>query len=161
MDSTGSANLNENGIDEVDIPAVFNFGISFKPVSNFTAAIDYEYAPFSEAKFKMNNADVNQRNYVDRHTLKVGIEYMPVDYLSILAGYRNIPSTFVPDGAAVIDKGPDANSITGGISVHTFLGRFDLAYEYRSLKYYDSYFSNTNYVTQSYSNIMFGLLYSL
>lgn len=161
QDSAGASSIKQSGIDNVEIPAVFNFGISFQPAANFTAAIDYEYAPFSEAKFKMQNTDSNQRNYVDRHTLKVGIEYMPVDFLSILAGYRNIPSTFVPDGAAAIDNGPDANSITGGISVHSFLGRVDIAYEYRSLKYYDSYFSNTNYVTESYSNIMFGLLYSL
>lgn len=161
FDSTGTSSSNKSGVDKVDMPAVLNFGISFKPISIFTAAIDYEYAPFSDAKFNMSSDNVNQRNYVDRHTLKVGIEYMPIDYLSILAGYRNIPSTFVPDGAAQLDKGPDASSITCGISIHTFLGRIDFAYEYRNLKYYDSYFSNTNYVTQSYSNLMFGLLYSL
>jgi opacity protein-like surface antigen len=160
-DSNGTGITETSGIDKVEMPAVFNFGISFQPVSNLTAAVDYEYAPFSQAKFKLQNEDPTQRNYVDRHTLRVGLEYMPVDFLSILAGYRNIPSTFVPDGSAEIDNGPDANSITGGLSIHTFIGRFDLAYEYRSLRYYDSYYSNTNYVSQSYSSLMFGFLFSL
>lgn len=161
LDSNGSTTTNQSGIDEVKIPAVFNFGISFNPISNFTAALDYEYAPFSDSEFNLQNEQTIQNEYVDRHTLKVGIEYTPVDYLSILAGYRSIPSTFVPDGAAVLDNGPDASSITGGISIYAYFVRLDFAYEYRLLKYYDSYFSNTNYVTETYSNFMFGLQYSL
>ena len=160
-DSNGISSNKQTGIDKLKIPAVFNFGVSFKPVQNFTAAIDYEYAPFSKTEFEFSRNETVQNNYVDRHILKIGLEYMPTDYLSLLAGYRNIPSTFVPDGASETESGPDANSITGGLSIHTFLGRFDLSYEYRTLKYYDSYFSNTNYVTESYSNFMLGFLFSL
>jgi opacity protein-like surface antigen len=160
-DSNGTNTSQASGVDKLEIPAIFNFGVSFQPTSNFTAAIDYEYAPLSQAEFNLQVEDPTLRNYMDRHTLRVGLEYMPADFLSIMLGYRNIPATFVPDGAADVESGPDANSISGGLSFHTFIGRFDLAYEYRNLKYYDSYYSNTNYVTQTYSSLLFGFVYSL
>ena len=77
-----------------------------------------------------------------------------------MAGYRSIPARFVPDGSAIKESGPAANGYTLGASV--FLNRFgrvDIAYEYRRLRYYDSYFSNTNYVTESMN--VWSLAYSL
>jgi hypothetical protein len=88
------------------------------------------------------------------------LEFRATDYLSILGGYRDIPQTFIPDGAAFQDRGPTEESYTAGISLNLFLGRIDLAYEIRRLKYYDSYFSNTNYVYETYNNLLIGFTYS-
>ena len=74
-----------------------------------------------------------------------------------MAGYRYTTETFVPDGAAIKDRGPAATSYTLGASIKLFqMGRLDITYVIQHLKYYDSYFSNTNYVFESLDNFLFG-----
>jgi long-subunit fatty acid transport protein len=148
-----------SGTDEVQLPAIYNFGLSFQPVNNFLISFNYEYAPYSNAEFSFADGDTTFRHWVDQNSLGIGMEYKMFDFLSLLAGFRSIPEVFVPDGAAIKDKGPGSDSYNFGISVNTFIGRFDLAYEYRKLKYYDQYYSNTNYVFESNSSLMFGFTY--
>jgi len=157
----GSSTTNETktGTDEVQIPAIFNFGLSFQPVDAFLISFNYEYAPYSKAEFSFAAGDTTFRHWVDQNSLGIGVEYKMFEYLSLLAGFRSIPEVFVPDGAAIKDKGPGSDSYNFGVSVNTIVGRFDLAYEYRKLKYYDQYYSNTNYVFESNSSLMFGFTY--
>ena len=150
-----------SGKDKVDMPAVYNFGLSFQPVESFLISFNYENAPYSKATFNIASGDTAFRNWYDQNTLSFGAEYKMYKFLTLMAGYRSIPEVFVPDGAAIKDRGPLADSYNFGISVNTIVGRFDLAYEYRRLKYYDSYFSNANYVFESNSVFMFGFSYSL
>lgn len=151
-----------SGKDEVDIPAIFNFGLSFTPVEEFTIAFDYEHAPFNKAVYNLTSLEDESLNkWEKRNSIRFGIEYRAFDYLSLIAGYRSIPQVFIPDGSAITDKGPDANSYNIGVSINTFLGKLDIAYELRLLKYYDSYYSNTNYAFEKLTNIMFGYSYSL
>lgn len=155
-DSTEQSSSNQNGIDKLKYPAIFDFGASFIPVDNFIVSIDYEYAPLSKATFNLSDNGKYHYNWIDRHTIRVGAAYTPIELLTILLGYRSIPQVFIPDGAAINDAGPKANSYTVGLSFNTSLGRFDVSYEYRNLKYYDSYYSNTNYNTIENNNIFFG-----
>ncbi|MCK5504887.1 MAG: hypothetical protein KAJ10_06975 [Thermodesulfovibrionia bacterium] len=159
QDTNGTVSSNSSGTNKAEIPAIFNFGVSFQPVSNFIVAIDYEYAPLSETSFSLSQEYPYFKGWVDKHTFRFGIDYAPWDFLSILAGYRNMPTNFVPDGAAVRDSAPKANSYTFGLSFPTVFGRFDLTYEYRLLQYYDSYYSNTNYNTIEYNNLLLGYTY--
>ncbi|MBN1302090.1 MAG: hypothetical protein JW995_12825 [Melioribacteraceae bacterium] len=160
-DSVSLVKGNFTGTDKLDIPACFNFGIGFKPVDNFSLYVDYEYQPFNDASAKLFTNDTTFKSMPDRSVFKVGAEYSPFGFLTLMAGYRNIPSTFIPDGAAIKDRGPDADSYTIGLSINALFGRFDLAYEFRKLVYYDSYFSNTNYVTENFTNVLFGYVLSL
>ncbi|MBU1679946.1 MAG: hypothetical protein KKD86_14020 [Bacteroidetes bacterium] len=160
-DTANNTSTEKSGMDQFKIPAVYNFGVSFYPVENFLLALDYEYAPFSKGSYSIESSGEPNRKWSDRHTLKFGMEYSPFDFISLLAGYRNIPTTFIPDGTADKKSGPKADSYTFGLSIDTFFGRFDASYEYRILNYYDSYFSNTNYVTETYTNVMVGFVYSL
>lgn len=148
-----------SGTDEYELPAVFSFGFSFSPVETFNIEFDYEYAPYSKAKANLESNDPTFYNWTNRNIIKFGVEYRAFDFLSLMAGYRSIPQVFVPDGSAITDKGPDANSYTFGFSLDTDYGRLDVAYELRVLKYYDSYFSNTNYAFEKNSNLMFGFTY--
>jgi opacity protein-like surface antigen len=161
--TTGAVSVSQTlgGKDKVKIPAIYNFGLSFQPVDEFLIAFNYEYAPYSKAIFSFATPDQTFRQWSDQNTLAVGIEYKMYEFLSLMAGYRTIPEVFIPDGAAIKDKGPSANSYNFGVSVTTFVGRIDLAYQYRRLKYYDSYYSNTNYVFEANSSFMVGINYSL
>ena len=156
--NTSTENL--SGKDEAKIPAIYNLGISFQPVDDFLISFNYEYAPYSKTEFSLASPDTSFRKWADQNTLAFGLEYKMFDYLSLMAGYRAIPEVFIPDGAAIKDKGPGANSYNFGIGVTTFLGRVDLAYEYRVMKYYDSYYSHTNYAFESNSTLMLGFTYS-
>lgn len=149
-----------NGTDKFKVPAVYNVGISFQPVDDFTIAFDYEIAPFSKGEYERSAVDSTFNKWKNRNTLRFGIEYKASNFLTLMTGYQNIPQVFIPDGAAIKDKGPDANTYSIGASIILFLGRIDLAYEMRILKYYDSYFSNTNYAFEKSSNFIFGYTYS-
>ena len=149
-----------SGKDKVNVPAVFNVGISFQPANSFLFSFNYEFAPYSKTTFELASADTALRKWTDQNTIAFGIKYDWSDVITLMAGYRAIPEVFVPDGAAIRDKGPGANSYNFGISANTFLGRIDLAYEYRAMRYYDSYYTNTNFVVENNSTIMMGITYS-
>ena len=153
LDSTGQTSRNISGIDKMDVPWSLSVGIIVNPVDRFKVAFDYQYTPYSESKFSFDRDASTERTWPDQHILRFGAEYQAFEFLSLMAGYRDIPATFVPDGSAITDSGPSATGYTMGVSLDVFrYGRLDLAYEYRKLKYYDSYYSNTNYVTESLSN---------
>jgi hypothetical protein len=155
-----NSNVTSSGKDEVKIPAIYNFGVSFQPIERFLISFNYEYAPYSKAAFNFASRDTTFRNWVDQNSIGFGFEYKMFDFLSLLAGYRAIPEVFIPDGAAIKDKGPGSDSYNVGFSLNTFWGRVDFAYEYRRMKYYDSYYSNANYNFESNSTLMLGFTYS-
>lgn len=161
LDSNGIRSTKYSGTDKAEFPFVISAGVSFSPVENLSIVMDYRYAPFSQTKFTHALTDTTFKNWADQHTFSFGIDYRPVDFLSLQAGYRQIPQTFVPDGSAIRDSGPKAENVSVGLGIHTFLGTIQAAYQYRVLKYYDSYFSNTNYNTIIYSNILVGYKLSL
>jgi long-subunit fatty acid transport protein len=155
-----NSTLASSGTDEIKMPAIYNFGVSFQPVDRFLISFNYEYAPYSKAEFDFASADTTFRKWVDQNTLGFGMEYKMFDFLSLMAGYRVVPEVFIPDGAAIKDSGPASNSYNLGFSVSTGLGRIDFAYEYRRMKYYDSYYSNANYNFEANSTLMVGYTYS-
>jgi len=162
-DSISNNVSSSKGTDQFEVPYIYNFGFSYAPADNFIFSVDYEYAPYSKATMEFGAADsaynpITDRHtdLPDRHTIRIGALYTPIELISIMAGYRDTPSTYIPDGAAIQTSGPTSKSYTCGLSFNTDYGRLDLAYEYRLLKYYDSYYSNTNYNTNTYTNFMVG-----
>lgn len=160
-DTTGSTSSQSSGIDKFKYPAVINFGIHFTPSDMFLLSIDYQIVPFSKASFKLSSVDTTFRQWVNQNSLRFGVEFKASEHISILVGYRSISMPFVPDGAALTDRGPSSISYTAGVSFKILGGRLDAAYEINILKYYDQYLSNTNYKYQSLNNLMLGYTYNL
>lgn len=159
-DTSGSIESKKSGKDKFEFPASYTFGASITPVDQFTISFDYQFTNFSQGKFKITSLDTLHRDWIDQHIIRFGLQYRPFDFLSLLAGYREIPATFIPDGAAIKDAGPDTKSYTLGFSLKLFsYGQLDAAYDIRQFKYYDSYFSNTNYVYESLTNFMVAYTY--
>lgn len=154
FDSSGTVTVNSAGEDKFSLPATLSVGASFTPADRFTIALDYSFAKYSDAAFELGQADSLHRNWVDGTELRCGLEYRAFEFLSLQAGYRYQTETFVPDGAAIKDRGPAATSYTLGARLKSCHGWLNLAYKIRQLKYYDSYYSNTNYVYQSFDNLM-------
>lgn len=146
-----------SGKHSFEIPASISIGTSITPVNQFTFSLDYQFNNNSEAQIKLVPSDSIFKEFPDQSEIRCGIEYRPFNMLSIFAGYRYLTEIFVPDGAAIKDRGPAITSYTLGASIKLFqLGRLDIAYAIQRLKYYDSYFSNTNYVFEACNNFLFG-----
>ena len=139
----------------------YAIGISFNPIDDLTIAFDLEKGNYSKAEFNLANPDSTINNWADQTIIRFGAEYQLLDYVTLLAGYRNKTELFIPDGSAVKDRGPNAKTYSFGLSFDLNIARFDFAYELRDMTYYDSYFSNTNYNTQTYSNLLLGCTFSL
>jgi hypothetical protein len=155
-DQINSTAENTSGKDKTTIPLSYAVGVSFTPVKTFRIAVDMQNTNYSQSEFTFANGDSTHRGWVDQNLIGIGIEYKPWDWLSLLGGYRNLPEVFVPDGAAIKHRGPYAESFTLGLSVKALFGWFDVAYETRRMKYYDSYYSNTNYVMETLDRMVLG-----
>lgn len=140
--------------DYLDIPMGYAVGLSFTPAPGFRFALDYMRKNYASADFMYGLPDSTHRSWVDRKTISFGMEYQPWEMVGFRAGYSFQTQSFVPDGAALQDEGPAATSYTFGTSVFAFSGRFDIAYEYRYLKYSDIFYSNSNYNFKSLSNFL-------
>ncbi len=159
--------------DNLRIPGQWVFGFSIKPHDMLNFYFDLDYGAFSQSELELyipaadtltiNPADSSyhipwsdstSRNWVDRIILRSGLEYTPIKMLSILIGYQYQPQVFVPDGQAFSDQGPVAQGFTVGLRFNLQrFGSFACIYTNQSIKYYDSYYSNTNYAYNSISKI--------
>ena len=147
------------GTDKLKMPAIYYAGISFQPLKAFKVCFSYTVAPYTKASYTIASGDSSFRKWADQKTLSLGMSYEVNKYVTLMTGYRSIPEVFVPDGAAVRTHGPEANSYNLGASINTIWGTVDMACEYRMLKYYDSYFSNTNYAYESTVSLLLGYTY--
>jgi hypothetical protein len=143
------------------MPASYAVGLSFSPSETFTLSLDLEKFPYSQATFELATGDTIHKPWVDSNILRFGVEFRPSGFLSLLGGYQYIGQEFAPDGAAFRTEGPAASRYTMGASLHLGrMGRVDIAYHLQQLKYYDSYYSNTNYVLELFNRMTVEYVYS-
>lgn len=146
--------------DEIKLPAVLTFGISISPINSFTLSCDYEYAPYSKTEYNLAEKDTMFRKFLDRSILKFGARYKATKFLTFYAGYTNIPELFYPDGTDNNEAGPSSENYSFGFSIISKYGTLDVAYQWGRMKYYDQYYSNTNYATEITNKIYFGYSYT-
>ena len=136
-------------------PWKFGFSLGHTIGTNFAIGAEYEFQDMSTAKY----SDVDHReNYYFRnvnqitdqtlrgqHTLKVGVEYKPIDELSLRAGYNFVSSPFKKDAFRTIGyDGPytetdytnwgAVNRFTIGLGYRYKGGYFDIAWQYQAQK---------------------------
>lgn len=159
FDSVSTQNF--SGTDEVEYPFGYAVGLSFNPIDDLTLAVDFEKNNYSNAKFKITSVDSSDYKWSDQIIIRVGSQYKLTDYIHLMLGYRSDTQDFIPDGAAIKDYGPINKSYSAGISLLFEPIQLDIAYEYSRLRYYDSYFSNTNYNTKRKSNLLMSFTINL
>jgi len=155
-DLNGSETGAVNGEDRMKVPLSYAFGLSLKPVESFRFSIDFNQNNYGDAEFSYAVPDSFRHGWVDQTALGFGFAYTPFNFLTVLGGYRHMTEVFAPDGAATRDEGPARDSFSLGLSINTNFGIIDLAYVMSSMKYYDAYYSNSNYVTESLSRLLVG-----
>lgn len=154
-DSVGTESA--SGSDKLKVPFSYAVGFNLNPHERFRIAFDIEHRPYSKSEFTLNREDETLRSWADQTSFRVGMEVKPLSNLSLLAGYRNIPQVFIPDGAADNENGPENEFYTIGASLGISFFRLDAAYEFGSMKYYDVYFSNTNFAYEKSNNLLLGI----
>ena len=158
--------------DNLNLPGQLTFSLGFEPRSSLSFFCDIDYSPFSKSDFDLYSTGYDTLNiqqadssyyvpwsgyshqkWVDRTIFSIGIEYKPFKLLSFMVGYKYQPELFVPDGQAFSDQGPVLQSYTMGFQINlNNYGSISVMTNNSSLKYYDSYFSNTNYAYGSAQN---------
>lgn len=162
-DTLGLHKQSKSGEDTFKTPMIFNLGVNLRPVEKFMVTLDLKNAKYSKAEFNFANAhtDSTHNSWADQTILRAGLEYQLMSFISIMAGYQTVPQTFVPDGHAFKDQGPESTIYSLGTSISIFeFGRLDIAYRIQELKYWDQYMSNTNYNLIRYDKLSFGYVYT-
>ncbi|MEZ4704325.1 MAG: outer membrane protein transport protein [Bdellovibrionota bacterium] len=118
LDGDGELATNGNFSAEFEqiLPTLLTAGVAVKPKDFITVALGYGFEHNSEIEqfvLKSPNfpADVTlNQNWVDSHTLHVGVDVVPYKNISVRAGYAKDFNKSIPDAVN--------NRITGDIDAH-------------------------------------------
>ena len=158
------------GQDRADLPISIALGARIEPKKQLSISFDIGLNPYSKTNYSytdtsITNAniqlDTTRLNWVNQTTFGIGMSYRITPGISVMVGYRSAPEVFIPNRAAFRQKGPEMESVSTGISITLPIGQFDMAYEYRFLKYYDSWETNINYVLKTENHLVASLSFSL
>jgi len=161
---------NINGQDQMDLPITIALGAKIEPKNRLSISFDIGFNPYSHTNFSYTDTsfnhtiiqlDTTRLNWVDQTTVGIGMKYGITPGISLMTGYRSVPEVFIPNRAAFRHKGPEMESVSAGISVDFPFGQIDLAYEYRFLKYFDSWETNLNYVLKTENHLGISLRFGL
>ncbi|MBQ6965952.1 MAG: hypothetical protein IJP82_09755 [Bacteroidaceae bacterium] len=135
----------------------WKFGVSLGHTvgNNFAIGAEYEFQDLSAAHYSerdnyslpyfRNINRITKQTLKGQHTIKVGVEYKPIESLSLRVGYNHVTSPF-KDGAyrTIGYDGPYTetdwtnwgaiNRFTAGVGYRYKGGYFDLAYQYQAQK---------------------------
>ena len=135
----------------------WKFGVSLGHTigTNFAIGAEYEFQDLSAAKYSdvdhrensyfRNINQITDQTLRGQHTLKVGVEYKPIEELSIRAGYNFLSSPFKKNAFRTIGyDGPYTetdytnwgaiNRFTVGLGYRYKGGYFDIAWQYQAQK---------------------------
>ena len=135
----------------------WKFGVSLGHTvgKNFAIGVEYEVQDMSTAKYAevdgygsevfRNINRITEKTLRGQHTLKVGLEYKPVEALSLRCGYNYVSSPFKKDAYRTIGYDSyytetdwtnwgDIHRFTVGLGYRYRGGYFDLAWQYQAQK---------------------------
>ncbi|MBO8132154.1 MAG: hypothetical protein H0Z29_11735 [Candidatus Marinimicrobia bacterium] len=164
-----------SGNDKLKLPMTYSAGIVVKPADNFIIGLSYNVNKLSRVKVerKYNQYEIPveylfmedtlnvEENWSNMDYFTIGVIYSPVKNISLSAGYSYIPAVFIPDNVAIKDRGPMSDLFSFSLSTMLPFGEIIISYELNKLKYYDIYFSNTNYCTEKLDRLTVGYKISL
>jgi long-subunit fatty acid transport protein len=149
IDSLTTRTTSESGTDKLRLPFSYALGIVLTPTKEWMIGFDFVWRNLGEAEFTSGADGTTTKPWVNSSaTMRLGIEYRASDIVALRAGYRQDPQAFSPDGSAIINTAASGNIYSAGAGLTFGNILCDLAYEYRWLKYEDTYQSNVNINTQ-------------
>lgn len=137
-------------------PWKFNLSLGHTIANKIALGAEYEYSDFSKSHYSAVNfedrdyiADINKEcvktTLKGQHTVKLGVEYKPIDCLSIRAGYNYLSSAYDKKAYKTIEYYEPStetdftnwggiNRVSLGCGYRWKSGYIDLAYQYQTQK---------------------------
>lgn len=153
------------------VPATVAFGLGVSPNDRVEFLFDVNNISLGDYSFKEESGEPDtvfsdpvtgkygiwsnhkQPSFNNNLTVRGGVKVDMLKFMSLFGVYSYSQVDFSPDGAAFKDHGPPETSLTVGLTLKVgSLGSLDISATDSKLKYYDSYYSNTNYAFEGFEN---------
>ncbi len=155
--ASSSTIVTKSGKDKISVPLQYSFGLSIRPSGKVLIGLDYSIRSYAETKYSA--ADTSFNSWLNSSVLRAGIEYTPVKWIALRAGYRENVMTFAPTGAAILNDPVRGAVYTLGLGVKVSSVKIDVAYEYGVTEFVDVWESNLNYNSLKTHTLLFELGY--
>jgi hypothetical protein len=131
-------------IQKMSLPGKVKIGLGMQVRSNVLLAAEYEYAPNSLGEFERPGFKTT-RPWLDASSFNFGVDWKPIDLLSLRFGYRRQSENFKPQFAAFDNDPVSYNAYSAGFGVELMPGlNLNAAYEFYECKYEDTWVDNSN-----------------
>ncbi|RPI03954.1 MAG: hypothetical protein EHM64_11555 [Ignavibacteriae bacterium] len=143
------------GSDNLILPLRGSIGVGISLRSNVFLNAEYDYNPYRLAEYTDNNGTVSNP-WLDCSSFHVGLEYLPVDFVSVRFGYQTKSETFEQQGNQFRGDPVTCFVYSAGVGIRLLKSiQLNLGYEYANLSYEDNWNTNTN-VNKDMRNSFFG-----
>jgi hypothetical protein len=160
IDTTGTPlTSNVNSTDKIKLPWRATAGLGVNVGHNVLISLEYGYLPYGSADYTQGSTTSNP--WLDGSAFRFGVECLPTPWLALRTGYCIQAEVFQPEGNPVPGQPLSSSVYSGGIGLTFASVRVDVAYEYSSLRYEDSWATNVNINNEVRQNIVASVSYVL
>jgi hypothetical protein len=146
--------------DKIKLPWKGMIGLGLSLRQNITLTLEYEYCGYSLAKYSKDNVTSNR--WLDASSIRVGMEYLPLDWLALRVGFRAQDEVFEAQNNALSGSPVWYSAYSAGVGVKLpYSLSINIAYEYYESKYEDMWATNNNINTKTVNNIALEILCNL
>lgn len=149
-----------SGEDRVRIPWRGTVAFSLTPRENVTLGLEYELRPYALAVYK-SATGTESSPWLSSSTFHVGAEYTPLPWLALRGGIRGQAEVFEPEGNPFPGEPVKYSVYSAGVGVLYNGIRFNLTYEYATMKYQDIWGSAISMNSNKRNTFVADLIYEL
>ncbi len=129
----------DEGTDDIALPLRGSIGIGINPRPNVLIGIEYHYTPYSLAEY-INTNGKETKPWLDCSSFHVGLDYQPVDFISIRLGYQNKSEVFQQHGNPMQGDPISYAVYSAGFGVRLLKSlQLNFGYEYFNIHYEDGW----------------------
>lgn len=161
VDSLGNiSNTDLSGSDELQMPVSGIIGVAVHLRKNLHLGIEYDYLPYDNVIFR-NSTGNETKPWLSASAFRVGINYQPLDWLSIRTGMMRLAEVFEVEGNPLVGEPVRYYVYSTGIGISYSRFIFNLTYEYTHLKYQDMWQTNVNFNKDFRHNIIADIIINI
>jgi opacity protein-like surface antigen len=144
VNTAGTTIAHSGGSDKLALPFTYALGIALHPAEDVDVSVDYDVRSFADAEYTPSGGSTTSP-WLTGSTLRAGIEYRMLGWLSLRAGTRGETQVFARAGDGLLSEPVTGTTYTGGLGFTSGHFAVDVAYEYTTISYEDMYQSNINF----------------
>jgi hypothetical protein len=146
--------------DKMTLPWRGIVGLSIALRDNVTFGFGYELRSYTSAQYKISTGIVTNP-WLTSHELHFGVEFRPVQWLSMRAGAREQSEAYESYGNPLAGEPVNYTVLTGGLGFNYSNLHVNVAYEYSNMKYNDMWASCVSLNSEVLQNISLDASYTI